>query len=644
MGKKTIVLRRVLGISTILLALLIAILPMFGRAQRDVGLDDRRSDPQNSALIECEISGDISVSGNLYLSVYDGQRSDWAVEGWGEEDQAYPFILSLFIGDWYADGYQSAVITFPVPSYMDAWSEGFRLLRATDTDGEGKVLASQEMNITKRMTGGVTLVSFKVASLRDTAFAFCVKNADELSPTPTGGEEDERERTVQIDDEREDRRDSSGIGATISDGSSGTRILIIRDSDGISVKKILVLRKGMILKPWYLRLVDSSMKDVTDFKKVTITLPVAADMDLSKGRVRMVGIRRNGTLHSFDTDYVTRGGYNCVRFSTDYFSDYQYGMVYIPEEGNVTPPAVNIDDRREDKRNTVSIRASITDGSGYRKLIIRDSDGVVIRRRFVMLDRMSYWPFRMHLVDENEQDVNDFGLLTVTLPLPAEMDPDKGTIRVLGSTAENEPDYFLPEIVTEGGIRCVRFSTDYFSDHEYALIYTADAEDATPTPTTSVVTATPIPTDTPTPAATATPIQAPTATPTPAVTAAATATVTPGGGTELTPTTGTGATVTEGPSPTMIPGPSNPGGAPGGPGRGDVVTPQGGYAVVTYGAGPGGSGNGKGGSGSASNAPVNYGKDMPKTGNADVPRMLLVIVLFAAGCIELVSTIPIRRR
>ena len=56
----------------------------------------------------------------------------------------------------------------------------------------------------------------------------------------------------------------------------------------------------------------------------------------------------------------------------------------------------------------------------------------------------------------------------------------------------------------------------------------------------------------------------------------------------------------------------------------------------------GGSTGGNSGSqvkgGSYSNA-----KDMPKTGMADVPRMLLVIILIALGCIQIVTTIPLKK-
>ena len=37
-------------------------------------------------------------------------------------------------------------------------------------------------------------------------------------------------------------------------------------------------------------------------------------------------------------------------------------------------------------------------------------------------------------------------------------------------------------------------------------------------------------------------------------------------------------------------------------------------------------------------------KDMPKTGMADVKRMLAVIILITLGCIQLVTTIPIKKK
>ena len=58
----------------------------------------------------------------------------------------------------------------------------------------------------------------------------------------------------------------------------------------------------------------------------------------------------------------------------------------------------------------------------------------------------------------------------------------------------------------------------------------------------------------------------------------------------------------------------------------------------------GGSTGGKGSSGTAVKGGNSSNvKDMPKTGMADVPRMLLVVILIALGGIQIVTTIPMKK-
>ena len=96
-------------------------------------------------------------------------------------------------------------------------------------------------------------------------------------------------------------------------------------------------------------------------------------------------------------------------------------------------------------------------------------------------------------------------------------------------------------------------------------------------------------------------------------------------------------------------GGDNGGGGTGRPGRTPIVTPHGrtfdenglsmNYATTGKGGGSNVNYQGKGNTVKGSNA-----KDMPKTGMADVRRMLAVIILITLGCIQLVTTIPIKKK
>ncbi len=686
MNRKYILLRRILGVSTILLGLLIAILPIFGSAAAGSAIiNDQRSEkvgevslyyqdgPQD---IEIDISDGYEETG--YLSNYLGIEL-------GEYDRCKGYILQSNNYNDYSLSGAELMLNMPA-SFSEVSGEKYTLYAIDTVNNMDPVQYSCRL---ETVYDGYDLVIAELGDINSNMlmkywqFIF-VKTGAPLDATPTDEPTDTPTpsptqtptptrvatptptprrgptntptptavplRISAIDDQRSDRRDSKGISSMVYGGTVPNSILIVRDSDGVGIKKIVVLRKGMILKPWYIRLVDQNKRDITDFKTVTITLPIPATMNLNRGRVVMVGRRRSGKLHVFDTKIITKNGYDCVEFTTDYISDYEYGMLYTPDDGGEEDNVLNVSDEREDKEGSERIGGSVTEGSGKRTLHIADSDGVVVLRRIVWRAGMQLKPYRIWITDEAGNNVDDFGTLTVTLPLPADMDPQKGTIRVVGSTKENAADDFVPEVIkNDDGTYSVRFTTDYFSDNEYGIVYTPYTlePDVTNTPTPTVP-------PTPTTAATATPTLSPTPysnnTPTPTQKAP---TPTRGGGAIVT------VVVTNTPTPTPFGGYSggngggnggdNGGGGTGRPGRTPIVTPHGrtfdenglsmNYATTGKGGGSSVNYQSNGNTVKGSNA-----KDMPKTGMADVKRMLAVIILITLGCIQLVTTIPIKKK
>ncbi len=734
MNRKYILLRRILGISTILLGILIAVLPMFGRA----------------AGVDLEIiKTDYGYSGDNFSATLENGRVgfklkpwknesaanlDWYGRKYGEVDSLAYISLSLMnendepvYGDFgtltiqmtnplllpgyktsfcinYYDGNDlisidpeydetnNTELTFSIPSaklgeevdgkYIGTLfftDEGYNRIDIWSDSSKTDIIDSQIVYVGgdgvkwPRMEDSQYFETWEGARRGDKTTilqgdeltkACCYisddwdawpKYLENVTPTPQPNltptprtDPTPTPITVRISDVQDlrtgDTSDKRGISGTVYGGSIPSTIMIVRDSDGVSIKKIVVQRKGMILKPWNIRFVDSVTKmDITGFNRLKITLPIPATMNLSRGRVLMVGRRRSGKLHVFDTKIVTNNGFNCVEFNTDYISDYEYGMLYIPDDGGDPEKNLVVADEREDQSDADLLKGCVSEGSGERRLHVADSDGVVILRRIVWRAGMSLKPYRIWVTDSEGKDATDFGVLSVTLPLPADMDPDKGEIRIVGSTAENATDDFVPEIFyTVDGKPCVRFATDYISDKEYGIVYTpytAEPE-ATATPT-------PAPTGTPTPTLTPTPYANVTNTPTPTKKPS-----TP------TPTKSDVSIVTPTPADTPTPdeqggivsgggeddGGGNDGGGNGHPGSGPIVTPKGrsftengvnmNYATTGTGSGKISSGGVVKG-GSVSNA-----KDMPKTGMADVPRMLIVIILIAVGSIELITTMP----
>ena len=415
MNRKYILLRRILGISTILLGLLIAILPMFGRAA-EINL---RVNTENYSYPGAE-----SISATL-----DEGKDGYGLVLRDVEDTYYESLMR----DRFPDASSFAIVyMFRVDQY-DQFLEGdFGMCHismpnpigvAGDKESFSLYYYYNNMLVPLAYTSdGTTLsINFGFAELYNySAYVFFIDNdSQEEDPTitgtqtPTSGVTDTPTvapsqtqrptvtptptriptstptptsvpvRIPAIDDQRSDRSDTKGISSFLYGGSMPNSILIVRDSDGVGIKRIVVLRKGMILKPWHIRLVDENKRDITDFKSITITLPIPSDMNLKRGRVIMLGRRRNGKLHTFDTKIVTKNGYNCVEFTTDYFSDYEYGMLYTPDDGGEEDNKLNVSDEREDKEGTQYIDGSVTEGSGKRTLHIADSDGVIILRRIV---------------------------------------------------------------------------------------------------------------------------------------------------------------------------------------------------------------------------------------------------------------------
>ena len=595
MNRKYIRLRRFLGISTILLGLLIAIIPTFSRAAtvnlriiKDPALYGYPGESFSATLAD----GKDGYGLNVYKNESD---TNLALLGQLGEFASYA-IVSMYLvdqdnarlsGDF---GRISLYLSNPLevsggkPSFAIYYYDNSGQLRSVQFNyDENEVWFDMASEVLGQEYNGCPI---------GTLF-FVDKEEEDPTDTPTPSPSNTPTakptakpttrpsaaatatptpiplRLAQIDDQRSDKSDTKGITAMVYGGSLPNLILVVRDSDGIGVKRIVVLRSGMKLKAWTLRLIDEQKRNVTDFKNLTVTLPIPASWDLKHGRVTMVGSRKDGKIKAFDTDIVDENGYKAAKFVIEEFTDHEYGMIYTPDGGDEDDKTLSISDNRDDKTGTEHISGSVTEGSGHRTLYITDSDSEVIRQRIVWKSGMLLDRYRIWIGDDDGNVIDEgFGVLSVTLPLSEEMDPSKGTIRVVGSTEDKATDDFLPEIIKNGdGTYSVRFSTDYFSDHEYGIVYTpysAEPEATnTPTPTT-VDTPTPTKAGTPTPTLSPTPYANQTNTPTP--------TKKPTG--TPTPTRSSDPLITA--VQTLTPTPLPPTGRDGrGPGSGPIVTPKG---------------------------------------------------------------------
>ena len=274
---------------------------------------------------------------------------------------------------------------------------------------------------------------------------------------------------------------------------------------------------------------------------------------------------------------------------------------------------------------------------GYR-LEISYSDGAAIREaewlatgRGVLLDTYRMLaPFKAELYKNcgrgytREKVTEGFGSMSIQVPIPEEMDREKGTLQVLSlKTDTNNKSQIEVKTEANGGLNVgvvfggttayAIFSTDHFS--EFALYYVSNdaASDTSTTASTSSTEAT-----TATGATTSSAADGTTATGAATSNAAAAGSTATGANTASTATTATtSSTLASGASVAASTGGS------GATNRAGATTP---VAVTT------------GSSGSAS------GSDMPTTGDSDFYRMTLSMALMLFGAYELISTIRIRKK
>ena len=202
------------------------------------------------------------------------------------------------------------------------------------------------------------------------------------------------------------------------------------------------------------------------------------------------------------------------------------------------------------------------------------------------------------MVDGGGNIFNGYVLAQVVLPLPEDADPDKG-VELVGVDVNGFPVVYNCEIIDVNGVKAVRFAGVFPA--EVGMIYTPkssddkhhhhDDDDDDDDDDSG------------------------------------------GGGGGGGGGSGGGGAAPAGQIPPIVPTIAN-GAAPGG-----VGGIPGGGSGATGAGGTGGSRGGGGGSGGVSNA-----NDMPKTGPEDTVRLMVVVMLFLFGCMQIISSMSTRNK
>ena len=132
--------------------------------------------------------------------------------------------------------------------------------------------------------------------------------------------------------------------------------------------------------------------------------------------------------------------------------------------------SLTIKDERTDKKNTEVISATVTTLSQNLQLHIKDSEGPTLKGLLTLQPGEKAAYYEITLTDEKGKAVTDFGSCTVIMPIPADMDTSKGTVKVVTVNSDKKAEVLNSSIVGVSGVKCVCFTTTHFS--EYGIIYT----------------------------------------------------------------------------------------------------------------------------------------------------------------------------
>ncbi len=238
--------------------------------------------------------------------------------------------------------------------------------------------------------------------------------------------------------------------------------------------------------------------------------------------------------------------------------------------------SLTIVDNRADKTGTNQIAATVSNLVGNLKLIIEDDDGADIKKIQTLNKDQTLVPYNIYIIDENGNRYNNFGSCTITMPVPSSMDLTQGTVKMVAAVSSNVLENVPSTKLVKNNTNCLQFTATAFG--EYGFLYTPKSlvTEAVTSPTPSVTTS-----------------------PTPSTTKSAT------------------------PKPSTTKGAS--GGSSGSSDKKDSSSSS---------SSSGSSAKPVAGVKGYSNA-----KDMPKTGDGDVFRILGAVILFLFGSIELISSI-----
>lgn len=471
--------RRIVGISALVLAIAISIVPVRSYAEPGgetavlTEVTDRRSSVQNLERQTSATATGLSASTGLTITDSEGievfarmdavtAEAGYNTEAFYDSDTKSAFELSFSEPDV---TYQSMTMLLTLPESFR--KDGYITVLGVSGDGLGVVYQGEvtaETDHVPLYISGTNYPDGKFALLCNTAPVTIVR------------------------DERTDTTKASKTTAAISNELLTDRVFTV-STGGNTIKALLDANGSYAyddLSVFTTSLTDPKgtplRKDgsASDYGAISVQMALPDAMKTATGRVKLFSVGEDGSLdtelgesiyETEDTSFLT--------FRTEHTGEYAIAYFSNADTGG----AVTVRDNRKDCSQTAKTTASLPPSYTSKLFLTIDaSEGAVITPLIEANGTYRYTDlsaFTMTMTDAESggNPVSDFGICTITMVLPDDMDTAHGRVYLLGVNADGTLNAGTGAVLnTAAGTSYLTFEAAVMT--EYAILY--DAADQYP--------------------------------------------------------------------------------------------------------------------------------------------------------------------
>ena len=473
--------RRIVGISSLILALAIAVVPVnlladpapeAGSGTAVLEVTDNRASvkdlPQKSSATATGLSAPASLAINdsagaeIFAKMDDlASKALYDTNAFYNSDTRSAFTLTLTGTEGQTDvTYQSMTMLLTLPEAYR--KDGFISVLGLTGDGLGLVTSEE-------ITSGTDHISLYISSANYARGEFAlVYHAKPVT---------------KVQDMRTDTTKGEKTTATISNDLKTDRIVMLRSTDN-TIRGLLEQNGSYAydnLSIFTISLTDEKgtglLNDgsASSYGTLMIQMALPDTMKLSEGRVKLFSVNPDGTLNTdMGEESGTPDGTDYLTFRTDHTGEFAVAF-FANADRNGT---VQVLDHRKDCSSANKTTASLSsEFSGGRYLQIEPSGAAILLPLIQSNGTYQYTDmsaFTLTLTDAptGGNVISDFGTCTITMALPDDMSPENGRVNLVGVNADGTLNSF-PDLTmtTASGTTYVTFETNAMS--EYAFLFDA---------------------------------------------------------------------------------------------------------------------------------------------------------------------------